>query len=249
MKTYTMRMLAFNMASTKFDQQETMNILKEVFAPRLDGFVTLEAIDVRKRTELTHPDMRQLVITVKATAGTHKQALTKIKNQLTALLPRLGKLSLFFAYWHGVRFRYFNTVSVEVPPKIEQGLGCDEEFEFFGAWYPDGRCIDGYMWDLDSSDEDGCLTRGGDDPCPLCNTKRYYRGMVDDVAEAGYLSYCVIGADQEWKVNHYNPLSNLPSNYAREMRRYWYRGRKEAIYAEGSKRSNLVRCQGRKGKR
>ncbi|QQO38315.1 hypothetical protein [Vibrio phage vB_VpaS_VP-RY-9] len=246
MKTYTMRMIAFNMASTKFAQPETMEALKEVFAPRLEGFVAVESIDVLKRTDLTHPNMRQIVITVKATAGTHKQALAKIKKQLDVLLTKLSKLSLFFAYWHGVRFRYFNTVSVEAPAKVEQGLGCGEQFEFFGAWYPDGVCIDGYMWDLDSG-EDGNLTHGGDDPCPLCNTRRYYKDLEDEIGEAGYLSECVVGADDEWRANHHDPLSNFPSNYAREMRRYWYRGRKEARYTE-TLRKTLTRCKGRVGK-
>ncbi|MBT2299206.1 hypothetical protein J7E70_01890 [Variovorax paradoxus] len=49
------------------------------------------------------------------------------------------------------------------------GLGCNYEASTFGARYPDGTCIDGYMWDLDSGDSDG-LTSGGDIPCPWCNT-------------------------------------------------------------------------------
>lgn len=52
------------------------------------------------------------------------------------------------------------------------------EFPHFGAWYPDARCIDGYLWDLDSSDGDGdeqVLTSGGSDPCPFCNTKEYIK--------------------------------------------------------------------------
>jgi len=48
-------------------------------------------------------------------------------------------------------------------------LGCQYEAPTFGAFYPDGTCIDGFMWDLDSGDADG-LTSGGDTPCPWCNT-------------------------------------------------------------------------------
>ncbi|WP_163173334.1 hypothetical protein [Bacteroides sp. 51] len=47
------------------------------------------------------------------------------------------------------------------------------EIPFFGAKYPDATCIDGYLYDLDSYDViDGVegLTRGGDVPCPFCNT-------------------------------------------------------------------------------
>ena len=40
------------------------------------------------------------------------------------------------------------------------------------AHYPDGRCIDGYLWDLDSGDGE-YLTSGGDVPCPCCNTVEY----------------------------------------------------------------------------
>jgi hypothetical protein len=40
------------------------------------------------------------------------------------------------------------------------------------AHYPDGRCIDGYLWDLDSGDGE-FLTSGGDVPCPACNTIDY----------------------------------------------------------------------------
>lgn len=50
------------------------------------------------------------------------------------------------------------------------------EFPHFGAHYPDACCIDGFLWDLDSSEDiDGqtCLTHGGDDPCPFCNTEEY----------------------------------------------------------------------------
>lgn len=53
-------------------------------------------------------------------------------------------------------------------------LGCLFEGPMFGANYPDGTCIDGYVWDLDSCDEPGgALTSGGDIPCPHCNTREY----------------------------------------------------------------------------
>lgn len=47
------------------------------------------------------------------------------------------------------------------------------------AHYPDGRCIDGYLWDLDSGDGE-YLTSGGDVPCPCCNA-------------AAYVDYCAHG--------------------------------------------------------
>jgi hypothetical protein len=51
-------------------------------------------------------------------------------------------------------------------------LGCNYEAPTFGAHYPDGTCIDGFMWDLDSGDDRG-LTGGGDIPCPWCNTAEH----------------------------------------------------------------------------
>lgn len=52
------------------------------------------------------------------------------------------------------------------------------EFPHFGAKYPDARCIDGFLWDLDSGDGYS-FTNGGDDPCPFCNTKEYIKYHVD----------------------------------------------------------------------
>ena len=52
--------------------------------------------------------------------------------------------------------------------------GCNYEAPTFGANYPDGTCIDGYMWDLDSCDEPGgSLSSGGDVPCPYCNAAEH----------------------------------------------------------------------------
>lgn len=54
------------------------------------------------------------------------------------------------------------------------GESCGYQGRHFGAWYDDGGCIDGYLWDLDSCDAPGgWLTSGGDIPCPCCNTREY----------------------------------------------------------------------------
>lgn len=55
------------------------------------------------------------------------------------------------------------------------------EFPHFGARYPDARCIDGYLWDLDSNNDEGLFTHGGDDPCPFCNTESYLEYAVDEL--------------------------------------------------------------------
>lgn len=55
--------------------------------------------------------------------------------------------------------------------------GCRIEFPYFGTSYPDARCIDGYLWDMDSY-QDGIFTIGGDEPCPFCNTEEWLEGVV-----------------------------------------------------------------------
>lgn len=58
------------------------------------------------------------------------------------------------------------------------------DIPFFGASYPDGTCIDGYMWDLDSCDiPKGPLFSGGDVPCPFCNADAYIEHQKDDYVE------------------------------------------------------------------
>lgn len=48
------------------------------------------------------------------------------------------------------------------------------EFPFFGAPYPDARCIDGYLFDMDKCDEFGNLYDNGEKiPCPFCNKKEF----------------------------------------------------------------------------
>lgn len=58
--------------------------------------------------------------------------------------------------------------------------GCGIEFPHFGANYPDAVCIDGYLWDLDSGGPGEPLTIGGDDPCPICNTKEWLESVMEN---------------------------------------------------------------------
>ena len=53
------------------------------------------------------------------------------------------------------------------------------EFPYFGAWYPDARCIDGFLWDLDKY-EDGQLYDGGEEPCPFCNRESFIEIHLDE---------------------------------------------------------------------
>ena len=48
------------------------------------------------------------------------------------------------------------------------------EFPFFGAPYPDARCINGYLFDMDKCDEVGNLYDNGEKiPCPFCNKEEF----------------------------------------------------------------------------
>lgn len=55
------------------------------------------------------------------------------------------------------------------------------EFPFFGASYPDARCIDGNLYDLDRCDENGSLYETGEyNPCPFCNTEEFMKIQEDN---------------------------------------------------------------------
>jgi|GEM_PF-1122592 len=50
------------------------------------------------------------------------------------------------------------------------------EFSFYGAKYPDARCVDGRLFDLDKCDEFGNLYEPHEDvPCPFCNTEEFVK--------------------------------------------------------------------------
>lgn len=53
------------------------------------------------------------------------------------------------------------------------------EFPYFGANYPDARCVDGFLWDMDKCDDLGRLYGGGEEPCPLCNTESFFKHHHD----------------------------------------------------------------------
>lgn len=56
------------------------------------------------------------------------------------------------------------------------------EFPFFGASYPDARCVDGQLWDLDKCDDNGLYSSGDNPPCPFCNTEAFidYHTDIND---------------------------------------------------------------------
>jgi hypothetical protein len=61
----------------------------------------------------------------------------------------------------------------------KQQIGCIE-FPAFGATYPDARCIDGQLYDLDDCDGDVIYEPLEYKPCPVCQTKGYITNGLDD---------------------------------------------------------------------
>lgn len=48
------------------------------------------------------------------------------------------------------------------------------EFSFFGATYPDARCVGGHLYDMDDCDKNGnLLERDNNIPCPFCDTDEF----------------------------------------------------------------------------
>lgn len=66
---------------------------------------------------------------------------------------------------------------INIPQEVRKPC---PQFPHFGAHYPDACCIDGFLWDLDSCDDEGMLCSGGDDPCPFCNTEASIEQYVDE---------------------------------------------------------------------
>ncbi len=65
----------------------------------------------------------------------------------------------------------------------EPNKTCGYEGSHFGAAYSDAMCVNGLLWDMDSIDDEGMLTSGGDMPCPQCNTEAYLRDAAQDLNE------------------------------------------------------------------
>ena len=60
------------------------------------------------------------------------------------------------------------------------------EFPYFGGHYPDARCINGQLYDLDRCDESGSLYEMHEYlPCPFCNTEEFLKEQEDNEADMG----------------------------------------------------------------
>ena len=85
--------------------------------------------------------------------------------------------------------------------------GCTAEFPFFGAKYPDARCIDGYLHDMDKCDENGNLYLMDESyPCPFCNREEFIQQQKDNEEDLEKVS--------EW-INYINSKYNLQKVYQR----------------------------------
>lgn len=103
---------------------------------------------------------------------------------------------------------------------------CDFEEPYFGASYPDARCIDGFLWDLDSCDEPGGpLHSGGDVPCPQCNHAAWLETFEDAVGEEGYTA-----AEQHQPRNYkHKKVRHEQPGDAEKMKAWWLAGYDECL--------------------
>lgn len=102
-------------------------------------------------------------------------------------------------------------------------LGCGEEFPWFGAHYPDARCIDGFLWDLDSY-EDGFLTSGGDYACPYCNARTFLERVKYEIEEKGWVAFTDGEAPLD---NPYLRGSRFP-HLTHQLQKFWTEGYRSA---------------------
>lgn len=59
-------------------------------------------------------------------------------------------------------------------------LGCNIQFPYFGARYPDACCIEGNLMDMDKCDENGLLySTEEDNPCPICRREEFIQNQLD----------------------------------------------------------------------
>lgn len=113
-------------------------------------------------------------LTTEQKAQRYDEAIERAKKWYNA--PNINKIPT-----------YGNRVIEEIFPELKDAniiKGCGIEFPYFGASYPDARCIDGYLWDMDSgeADEDGVsYSYGGNGyPCPVCNTKEWLEHVMEN---------------------------------------------------------------------
>lgn len=121
---------------------------------------------------------------------------------------------------------------------LEEKKGCGVEFPHFGANYPDGKCINGYLWDMDSY-EDGCYTIGGDDPCPICNTEEWVKNVLDDEifeTREDALEYVKM---LKSKYKYKDPLTEKPSEDLEEAANEYVRTASDEVWGKIDPKKDL----------
>jgi hypothetical protein len=65
----------------------------------------------------------------------------------------------------------------------EKKVNSCPEFPYFGAKYPDARCVDGYLHDMDKCDDEGNLYLMNESyPCPFCNKEEFMQEAINNEA-------------------------------------------------------------------
>lgn len=113
------------------------------------------------------------------------------------------------------------TENTEAPEGEEKEavLGCDFQGRIFGATYEDGCCVKGYLWDMDSVDEEGYMSSGGDTPCPKCNRAGWLENYREDFVDEGYGA----ASDRKPRVYQHSKLL-LEQEGEEELVRGWWEG-------------------------
>lgn len=82
-------------------------------------------------------------------------------------------------------------------------LGCNVEFPYFGANYPDARCVDGNLLDMDKCDEEGNLfTSDEDNPCPFCRREEFIQNKLDDEIPLHAIEKCIEYIKENYITRH-----------------------------------------------
>lgn len=96
------------------------------------------------------------------------------------------------------------------------------EFPYWGASYPDVRCVNGTLQDLDYCDENGNLYDKGEGvPCPFCRTEEFIE--FDPYSLMDYF----IGEMEETGDTIANSIERLAKQQAREVYLDWIGKMKE----------------------
>lgn len=93
------------------------------------------------------------------------------------------------------------------------------EFPFFGASYPDARCVNGFLFDLDSCDGDGNLYDKDENiPCPFCKTEDFIEYDCFSLVDQYYFDFC---DEEQVDYNDDEHIQKI-NNKAKEKAHAWY---------------------------